>query len=42
MHACFEEMEKTWRIVWEDLTYFAVGGEDQEIFEENHKRIYIK
>lgn len=30
MHACFQEMEMKWRIVWEDLTYFAPGWGDQD------------
>lgn len=30
MHACFQEMEMKWRIVWEDLTYFALGWGDQD------------
>lgn len=36
MHACFEEMKMKWRSVWEDMTYFALGVEDQVIYEENH------
>lgn len=41
MHSCFEEMKMKWRIVLEDLAYFALGRENQVIVEENRNRIYF-
>lgn len=42
MHSCIQEMKVKWRIVLEDLTYFALGRENQVVVEENRTRIYFK